>query len=274
MEALRALGALTEPPGRTTARLVAALGLPDVPGPDTFTDVFGFQLYPYASVYLGPEGMLGGEARERVAGFWTALGVPPPAEPDHLAALLSLYASLAERDQPVRHALLWEHLLSWLVPYLARMREVGGPVYGEWAGALTDLLRTEARMAGPPQLEPLHFRAAPTLPDPRITGARAFLEGLLSPPRTGVIIVRSDLVRAGRELGSGIRVAERSYVLRSLLAQDRPATLAWLAIEARRQAAAHGAAPAELRPVAAWWQQRAKAAAGLLEELAAEPQAA
>ena len=79
--------------------------------------------YPYASVYLGAEGMLGGEARDRVAGFWRALGLVPPAEPDHLAALLGLYAALADAEEPrrtsrpaaapaqARRALLHEHLL-------------------------------------------------------------------------------------------------------------------------------------------------------------------
>ena len=36
--------------------------------------------------------MLGGEARDRIAGFWRALGLVPPPEPDHLAVMLGLYA--------------------------------------------------------------------------------------------------------------------------------------------------------------------------------------
>ena len=51
---------------------------------------------PYASVYLGPDGALGGEGADRAAGFWRASGLTPPAEPDHLTALLALYASLGE----------------------------------------------------------------------------------------------------------------------------------------------------------------------------------
>jgi Nitrate reductase delta subunit len=268
VEALRALGALSEPPGPGTARLVEALGLPSVPEAYEFTDAFVFQLYPYASVYLGPEGMLGGEARDRVAGFWRALGVQPPPEPDHLAVLLSLYAALAERDEPSRHALLWEHLLPWLVPYLARMRETGGDCYGPWAAALCDLLCAEAKAAGPPAREPLHFRRAPALPDPRDGDADAFLAGLLAPARAGMIVLRSDLVRAAHHLGTGARVAERAYVLRSLLAQDRPSTLRWLASEATRQATLHLASPNELHPITHWWHGRATTTATFLQELA------
>jgi hypothetical protein len=78
LELLRALAALAEPPSEAQERVAPALGLaaPDAAAP---TEVFTLQLPPYASVYLGGEGMLGGEARDRVAGFLRALGVTPPA---------------------------------------------------------------------------------------------------------------------------------------------------------------------------------------------------
>src|SRR5262245_14576006 len=99
MELVRALGALAEAAGPEQARIGAALGLPEIPHPSAYTDLFALQLYPYASVYVGPEGMLGGEARDRVAGFWRALRCVPPGEPDHLTALLALYAALAEQEE-------------------------------------------------------------------------------------------------------------------------------------------------------------------------------
>lgn len=60
----------------------------------------------YASVYLGPDGALGGEGTDRAAGFWRAIGITPPAEPDHLTALLSLYgdAAAGTRRPPDRAA--------------------------------------------------------------------------------------------------------------------------------------------------------------------------
>ena len=110
------------------------------------------------------------------------------------------------------------------------------PVARWWhrrATTTADLLAAEAKAAGPPALEPLHFRCAPSLPDPRTSGPGAFLAGLLSPARAGVILLRSDLVSAAQQLGAGARVAERSYVVRSLLAQDRASMLGWLAAEGR-----------------------------------------
>src|SRR5205807_572327 len=93
MELFRALAALAEPPGPEQVRIGAVLGLPGAPDPAQYTEVFLFQLYPYAAVHAGAEGMLGGEAQDRVAGFWRALERTPPAEPDHLTSLLALYAA-------------------------------------------------------------------------------------------------------------------------------------------------------------------------------------
>ena len=147
-ELLRGLAVFAEAPGPSHAAIADALGLPGVPSAAEYSDVFLFQLYPYASVHLGVEGMMGGEARDRVAGFWRALALSPPAEPDHLAALVGLYASLCEQEAGAgdaseslllaraRGALVDEHLAPWLFLFLARVRELAGPVYAEWADVL------------------------------------------------------------------------------------------------------------------------------------------
>src|ERR1044072_6916616 len=129
MELFRALAVLVEPPRRPgAARVAEALGLGALPEASAYTDLFVFQLYPYASVYVGAEGMLGGEARDRVAGFLKALGHDVPAEPDHPALLLGTYAELCEAERAggarvrgARRALLWEDLL-WSVPQLSAWR--------------------------------------------------------------------------------------------------------------------------------------------------------
>jgi TorA maturation chaperone TorD len=274
MEMLRALGVLCEPPGDQQARIAATLELPP-PSAADHTDLFVLQLVPYASVHLGPEGMLGGDARDRVAGFWRAVGTAPPAEPDHLAALLGLYAALAddERAQPAparaalrrqaRAALLHEHLLSWLDPWLAKLGEIAPLAYAAWGELLAAALRIEAEAVldgGEPL--PAHLRGAAPLEPPERTGGPAFVDALLAPARSGLVLVRDDLARAAAELGLGGRVAERRYVLRNLLGQDAAGTLGWLELEAERAARrpAVVAGPA----VAAHWRERAAATAGVL----------
>jgi len=97
-EVLRALAVLCESPHPSHARVAEALDLGSTPSAADHTQAFVLGAVPYASVYLGPEGMLGGEAADRVAGFWRALGYVPPPEPDHLAALLGLLATLTEAE--------------------------------------------------------------------------------------------------------------------------------------------------------------------------------
>lgn len=280
MELLRALAALVEPPDERTRAVAAAVGLP-APTAAEHTDTLLLQLYPYASVHLGGEGMLGGEARDRVAGFLRTLGATPPAEPDHLTVLLHAAADLADRERATsdgdaaaawrrsRAALLWEHLLSWVPPWADRVIAHGGP-YAAWAELLLDVLRHEAAVVGPPPALPLPLRVAPALEDPRTDGARGFLDQLLAPVRTGLILTRTDLLRAARDLGLGTRIGERRYVLSALLSQAPDAVLGWLADEAGQRAAAHARHTSWTGDVATFWHDRAATTAGLLHDLASD----
>ena len=137
-ELFRALGALSETPHPELQPIADLLDLGPLPGRAAHGELFLFQLYPYASVYLGAEGMMGGEAADRIAGFWRALGQTPPAEPDHIAVMLGLHARLGEleeqaADRPARErwrharaAFLWEHLLCWLPIFLLKLGDLGG----------------------------------------------------------------------------------------------------------------------------------------------------
>jgi len=136
-ELFRALGALSETPRPDLQPIADLLELGPLPGRAAHGELFLFQLYPYAAVYLGAEGMMGGEAADRIAGFWRALGQTPPAEPDHLAVMLALHARLGELEEQAadppaharwrhaRAAFLWEHLLCWLPSFLLKLVDLG-----------------------------------------------------------------------------------------------------------------------------------------------------
>jgi hypothetical protein len=278
-ELFRALGAICEPPTADHRSLPEALGLEGEPAPGDYASVFLFQCYPYASIYLGSEGMLGGEAQDRVAGFWRAVGLVPPPEPDHLAALLGLYGALIDGEaaavEPARAALrrasrrafLWEHLLSWLPPYLDKVAELAPPYFAGWAGLLESALTAEAADLGPPEALPLQLREAPALPAPEEPAA-TWLGALLAAARSGMVVTRADLTRASRELGIGSRIGERAYMLRALFEQDAGATATWLAGEASRWALRHGSRAEALAPVGGFWKLRAEASAVALRTVA------
>ncbi len=279
VELIRALGVLSEAPGPEHGRLADLLDLGGAPDPESFANTFLLQLYPYSSVYVGNEGMLGGEARDRAAGAWTALGRTPPPEPDHLGALLGLYAALAEHaetdPEPAEQALwgaaasgfLWEHLLSWTMPYLDRFEGIGSSVYEAWARLLADALRQEARRHGPAAALPLHLRSATDLPDPRESGSEAFLTGLLAPVRSGVLLTRADLARGAEEIGVGLRMGERRFALRAFFSQDADATLGWLSRHSEAAAHRHSEWSEDLGMIADFWSSRARATGDLLGSL-------
>lgn len=282
MELFRALAVLAEAPGAGTGRVAEALGMGRAPRTDEFAEAFVIQLPPVASIYVGSEGMLGGEARGRVAGFLTALGLTPPAEPDHLSLLLALYARLGEMEaeaadgpgrarwRAARRAFLWEHLASWLPAYLTKLGELAAPPYRVWARTLLETLAAEARELGALERLPLHLREAPAVSDPRASSADEFLQTLLAPARSGLILTRTDLARAGGETGLAPRAGERRFALQTLLGQDAPRVLGWLTDEAAAWAARHAAQAGDFGEVARWWERRATSTAALLGELRGE----
>jgi len=271
----RALGALCETPDPAHSRLADAVGLPGRPDGGDHTELFVLQLVPYASVYLSPDGMLGGETTDRIAGFWRALHLTPPPEPDHLAALLGLYATLAEhaRTDPdparaalwhqARRALLWEHLLTWLPPYTAAAAQIAGPCYAGWARLLDAALRAEAQALPAPAPTAQQLRD-PAVPPDTDAGLDPLVRALLAPARSGLLLTRADLARAARHAGLASRVGERAFVLRSMLSQDPTATLGWLAAEADRWAERHRAGEPVLGDIARTWRTRADASRAAL----------
>lgn len=276
-ELFRALGALCERPDPKHSPIAIALGLHGPADASDYTEAFVFQLPPYASIYLGAEGMLGGEARGRVAGFWRAVGVEPPSEPDHLAALLSLYAALDQAEEnesesarrvlrrEARGALLWEHLLPWVPVYASKMQEVAPGPFAHWGRLLSEVLLSEAaRVEGQGKL-PLHLRSAPPF-----GGFDASLEelvnALLSPVRSGLVVTRYDLARAARDRGLASRMGERRFVLKAMLKQDPDAVLGWLSQQAGAWVVRHRELQGDTGPIASFWADRAEATAASMTE--------
>jgi TorA maturation chaperone TorD len=250
------------------------------------TECFSFQLVPYASVYLSPDGMLGGEAADRIAGFWRALHSSPPFEPDHLASLLGAYASLLSQLSPeghtgavqrVRATMLFEHLCSWLPIYLLEVIRLGGPYGTIWAPTLLALITEEAATVAavsPLPRTPLALREVPPLgfvsggaSEP--TSIRELIDAVLSPARSGFIVTRADLKLVASRLGLGMRLGERRYILRALIDQDGPSVLSALAelgLEAAQRTSALERSPG-LEAAAAHFRVRAEATALALQRL-------
>ncbi len=205
----------------------ALLGLPAPPDAAAHTEVFVLQTHPYASVHLGAHGMIGGDAGDRVAGFWRALGAVPPSDADHLGALLDLYACLggeelasASTDRrraavaSARAALLWEHLAPWAVVHLASVHGLGSGFYRAWARLACDVLSAEADALAPRAELPTALGVAPSPLE--VASRDELVDALLAPARSGVVITRADLSRAGRDLGLAVRQGGAASCSRAL----------------------------------------------------------
>jgi len=288
-ELIRALGAAvtTPPPGNSHVR--AALELPAETGVD-HTDAFVLSLPPHAAIYLGAEGQLGGDALDRVGGFWRALGLRAPEDADHLGVLLMLYAELGlaesgrsdergrEQMRRARTALFCEHIASWAPGYLTAISGLGIDSATSWAQLVADALGAEAAELKLPDVLPSALREAP----PAITATDSFddlLDSIVSPVRSGMILTQQDLAAAARRVGVGFRRGERRFALKAMLQQDAHGTLTCLADHARSWVdwhettswASNTGAPSGT-PAAtptAWWVARARHTATALDTLAA-----
>ncbi len=274
-ELLRALGAMALVTPPESDPLAAALGLPAWTGVE-HTHAFVLGLPPYASIYLGPEGKLGGEGADRVAGVWRTLGLVPPADADHLSSILALYAELGDasdvagsddaraRLDHVRATVLWEHLCSWVPVYLDALGDAD-PIIVPWARLLRRAVGREAELTDPAHVLPLALRAAP---EPLGVGApyADLLDALVAPVRVGFVLTHQDLSAASGALAVGLRRGERRYVLDAVLRQDTTGGLAWLADHARVWSERHLKRRQE--DTDRWWSDRAGQTAEVLDEAA------
>lgn len=273
-ELIRVLGALaiTTPPA--SEDLCVAAGLP-APTAAEHTGVFVLSAPPFASVHLGAEGGLGGEALDRVEGFWRALGQTPPQDADHLGVLLLSYAHLAEAALSAPAAaraaetLLHEHIRSFAPGYLTAVATLGIEAVTDWAELTLEVLADEpvAMINGPAAL-PLALRMAPDALEVTCD-LDELLDAMVAPVRSGIVLTQRELAIGADRLGVGYRRGERRFALKAMMTQDKPATLAWLAehssIWAQRHRSAYGDNEA-----GRWWAHRAASTTDTLTRLLQE----
>jgi hypothetical protein len=279
-ELFRSLGAvvLTPPPGNRA--VCAALDLP-IPTGVEYTDAFVLSAPPHGAIHLGPEGKLGGEGLDRIAGFWRVMGVQAPEDADHLGALLMLYAELAEAEHNAsdergvaqlhraRTALFHEHIWSWAPGYLLAVTELGIASVAAWARLTDEALRAEYAGLRAAEMLPLALRVAP----PGMGTADSLdetLDALVAPIRSGVVYTYRDLAGCAQHVGVGLRRGERRFALRAMLEQDAPGTLAWLGARARWWSQRCASVPRTANDPCAWWSRRAANTARVLKRLVAD----
>jgi TorA maturation chaperone TorD len=189
--------------------------------------LFDLNVYPYASVYLDPSGMMNAPWTAFVSGVYRALGLEVTASsvaaPDHLGVQLEALAALLEREDGAaseldaaraRHAqqaLLCEHLLPWAPCFVWAVERTSGGLYARLARWTLELLAEHAEALL--ETVPVQAFAFPEGGE-EVEG----LSRLLVPARSGLFLCREDLRRLGRGLELALRFAERKRMLEQLIA--------------------------------------------------------
>ncbi len=203
---------------------------------EQFTWLFEFNVYPYASVYLDPSGMLNAPWTGFVTGVYEALGLQPSDTQlaDHLSVLLEATAALLERElkatsalsaEQTRHAqrvILLDHLLPWLPVFCNTISRIDTGIYRQLCASLQDLVCEHSQNLIEAKPKPFTFynqgENQELDNDKSQSEAEKHLRYLLTTAQSGLMLSRKDIIQAGQTLQLPIRFAERRFMLQNLIA--------------------------------------------------------
>ena len=200
--------------------------------------LFGFNVFPHESIFLGAGSELGGPVADGVRAFYRRAGYRADASlpaGDHLAGELGLLAFLAsaeadawedgetghaERIRALQRDFLDLHLLRWLPPLVQAIRQQAEPFYRALAGLTQDLALDHRSRLGDDLLAPAAPFYLPPLPDllaDKRTGLRDIATHLLTPAYSGLYLSRDDIARLARSGHLPRGFGERRQMLTNLL---------------------------------------------------------
>ncbi len=195
----------------------------------------GFNVLPYASVYLEADGQLGGEVSRGVLRHYADAGFTPPADapaPDHVSAELGFLAYLthglvgameqepgvaAERWQEALRRFIDAHALCWMPAFVLALRRQGDERYGILADTLLELVLDHREALGGAAVPAPEGSAGPDLLAKPETGWKEIAGFLVRPAWSGLFLARDDISRMGRAVSSPIGFGDRTQMLVNLM---------------------------------------------------------
>lgn len=233
-----------------------AATLPTTPSLDELSaahhELFGFNLFPYESIFLGDEKLLGTAVSDAVRAGYHQWGYQPTEQAgavDHIAEELGLLSylcaaemdafadsrlTIAQRMQSAQRQFLEEHLLRWLVPFIVAVQRHDDAFFAEVATMTLALvaehyqaLKSDSKSdGGNPQndvgastvnLLDLQLPPAPTLvADPK-TSLHDIAAFLTTPAYSGLYLSRYIINQLGRQQRLPRGFGSREQMLTNLL---------------------------------------------------------
>lgn len=198
----------------------------------------GFEIHPYESTFLDPDGLIGGRVTESVLFAYRAAGFTPRTDSeaaDHIGWELHFLAYLCDRQarmtldfrsvevarlRVLQYRFLGEHLLRWLPVLVETIHRQENPFYtavGELTLALAVNHYDDLSLLA---VEPPHSFCLQDPPDLLLdesTGLRDIAGYLLTPVFAGVYFSPLDIRRIARKQQLPRGFGDRRHMLTSLL---------------------------------------------------------
>lgn len=253
--------------------------------------LFGLNLFPYESVFLDPEGLLGGAVSAQVADRYEANGYRSGTDvaADHLGHQLGLLAHLCAAEADAwedgreriarqmyqrQQSFLAQHLTRWLSPFLVALGRQQAPFYQVTATVTWELVGDHADEGATRWSLPPH----PALLADEDTGLRQIASTLLAAPLSGFFLNREEIGALARQQSLPRGFGDRQQMLLNLMRsaaqyEQFPALLRALqeVVEDWRQAYMEQARAAPtLAASVAVWRERVEETGTMLDRLADE----
>ena len=197
-----------------------------------YHDLFGLNVYPYASVFLDPQARLGGGVSDWVIRWFQQIGMGVDATdtaPDHigheLAALGFLQgaeadARLDHRTEKVRQlvdlqrAFLDRHLLGWMPAFVWAVQAQGDPFYAQLADLALALVVDHRQDMGGSVATELNLPETADQHEPN--SIRELAVHLTQHARSGIYLSRKDIAALGRKERLPRGFGDRAQMLANL----------------------------------------------------------
>ncbi len=190
-----------------------------------YQNIFGFNLFPFQSIFLDRSGLVGGQETKRVQQFLGKVGYEgvSDVDADHMGQLLLCLAALCEdggqQARQQQAELLGQHLLRWLLPFTCALKLQKRDFYT----ALADLLLIFVADHAQDLAEELTRQRPYTLPQPpailndKKSGWKEIAAFLLTPMATGIYLGRDMIGALARQFKLPRGFGDRQQMLVNLI---------------------------------------------------------
>lgn len=213
----------------------------------THQTLFGFNIHPHESIFLGTDGLLGGEITGRVQETYGEIGYGLADEADHIGRELDALAFLcaaeseawednvvymAQQAREKQLILLQNHLLRWVWPFTQALKAHSDPFYQTVATLLFDVIVVHAGQLFETLEAPTADFALPEAPailENEKTSLKDIAQYLVTPAYSGLYLSRDMIGQLGRAFelprGFGGREQMLTNLMRSAVQFDQLPTL-------------------------------------------------